>query len=65
VVLYGCPAGAGSRAHQDDAAEGGEERYSIRSTFETSKYNSYNIRLKTVETPKHASETLKKTPKNI
>jgi hypothetical protein len=42
AASYGCAAGAG----RDNVAEGGEERYNARSTFETSKYNSYNILLK-------------------
>jgi hypothetical protein len=50
-----CPAGA----ERDDAAEGGEERYNTRSTFETSKYNSCKIR-RQLKHLKYASETLKK-----
>jgi hypothetical protein len=46
ATSYGCPAGSG----RDDAAEGREKRCNARSTFETSKYNSCNIHLKTVET---------------
>ena len=44
------PRGACADAERDDAVEGEEERCNIQSTFETSKYNSCNIRLKTVET---------------
>jgi len=33
-----------------DATEGGDEKCNTRSTFETFKYNSCNIRLKVVET---------------
>jgi hypothetical protein len=46
MVSYGCPADAG----RDDATEGGKERCNTQSTFETSKYNSCNTRLKVVET---------------
>jgi hypothetical protein len=44
---YGCSVGS----LRDDAAEGGRRRdANTRSTFETSKYNGCNIRLKVVET---------------
>ena len=50
-IVSVCPLpGAGRRTHRDNASEGGEERCNTRSTFETSKYNSCNIRLKAVET---------------
>jgi hypothetical protein len=48
-VSYGCPIGAERRTHHDDAAKGGKERCNTRFAFETSKYNSCNIRLKAVE----------------
>jgi hypothetical protein len=41
----GCPAGT----ERDNATEGEAERCNTRSTFEISKYNSCNIRLKAVE----------------
>jgi hypothetical protein len=43
-----------------DAAEGGkgEIQCNTQSAFETSKYNSCNIRLKADETLEHAFETL-------
>jgi hypothetical protein len=50
-----CPIGVG----RDDAAEGGEERYNTQSTFETSKYNSCNIRQQ-LKHLKHASKTFEK-----
>jgi len=37
-------------------------RYNIRSSFETSRCNNCNIRLKTMKHLKYASETLAKTP---
>jgi hypothetical protein len=46
ATLYGCPTGSDN----NDVAEGGEERCDTRSTFEASKYNSCNIRLKVVKT---------------
>jgi hypothetical protein len=43
----GWPTGTGRRKrHRGDAAEGEEERCNTTSTFETSKYNTYNICLK-------------------
>jgi hypothetical protein len=58
MASYACPAGS----ERDDAVEGGEERYNIRYTFETSKYNNCNIHLKIVETLEHAPKTLEKIP---
>jgi hypothetical protein len=52
VASYRCPTDVERRIHRDDVAEGEEERCNTRSTFETSKYNSCNIRLKVDETLK-------------
>jgi hypothetical protein len=49
ATSYGCPADAGRRTYQADAAED-EERCNTRSAFETFKYNSYNILPKVDET---------------
>jgi hypothetical protein len=46
AASYGCP----TNIEKDNAIEGGEERRNTRSTFETFKYNSCNIRLKVIET---------------
>jgi hypothetical protein len=62
--LYGCPAGTG-RTHRDDAIEGGEERCNTRSTLETSRYNSCNMRLKAVETLEMLLKHMKKYLKTI
>ena len=56
-VLGGCPAGAERRTRTAEDTEvkvrqkkNQRQRYNIRSTFETSEYNTCNMRLKADET---------------